>query len=144
MATRKRKKSSKKRRSVRKPRTATSHSKAVAFFYKHAGYSYGPGESPLQGRRRGAIRLAKAEAEAARRGWRVKWEHDQEEYQMGDAETEHPSEVLTAVLYDAEGNVLGSLSGIGDPSRDYSRVVEADLALEALGNSEGVEKMWRT
>jgi hypothetical protein len=123
----------KRRKSPAKKRTPTSHSKAVAFFMKWAGWGYTPGkETKAQGRRRGAIALAKAEAEAARRGWRVKWEHSQEPYEMGDAETEMPSEVLDAVLYDENGNVIGSLSQIGDPSNQYSRVVEAELALEAL------------
>jgi len=43
-----------------------------------------------------------------------------------------PSEVLVAILKDASGNVIGSLSGIGDPDNNYRRVVEAELALEAL------------
>src|SRR5277367_5306292 len=116
-------------------RKTTAHAAAVKFFYKHAGSSYTPGkETKAQGKRRGAQALAHAEAEAKRRGWRVEWEHSQEEYQMGDAETEHPNEVLDAVLKDEDGHVLASLGSIGDPSRSYGRVIEAELALEALAN----------
>lgn len=114
-------------------RTAAPTAKAIAFFYKHAGYSHDPKkETRAQGRRRGAKALARAEAEASARGWRVEWEGDPEAYEMGDAETEEPREVLGAVLRDENGHVLGSLWGIGDPTREYRRVVEAELALEAL------------
>lgn len=104
---------------------------AVKFFEEWAGYAVGPGETAAQARRRGAYRLAQAEAEMHSRGWRVEWEHSQEPYEMGDAETEMPREVLDAVLLDENGRVMASLSQIADPSRQYGRVVEAELALEA-------------
>ena len=107
--------------------------KRVKFFMKHAGVSYQPGkETRAQGTRRGAKALARAEQYAEEQGWKVEWEYDQDEYQMGDAETEMPNEVLVAVLEDADGHVLKSLGGIGDPSDSYRRVVEAELALEAM------------
>lgn len=122
---------------TRKPRRKTSHASAVAFFAKNAGVAYTPGkETKRQGQMRGARELARAEAEAASRGWRVKWEHDSEPYDMGDMETEHPKEVLGAILVDESGRQLASLWGIADPSRNYGRVVEAELALEALGRGE--------
>jgi hypothetical protein len=102
------------------------------FFFKHAGYSCGSGQTPRQGRMEGAMKLAQAEHEAEERGWTVEWNYDNEPYDMDDAETEMPSEVLVAILKDASGNVIGSLSGIGDPDNNYRRVVEAELALEAL------------
>ena len=43
-----------------------------------------------------------------------------------------PDEVLIAVLKDADGHVLESGGGIGDPSPSYRRLVEAELALEAM------------
>lgn len=115
-------------------KTAPS-SKAVAFFRKHAGYAVRPGESKTRAKTRGAQALARAEAEAEARGWTVDWEHDPEEWQ-GDVE--RPFEVLTAVLRDADGQVLASLGGIGmtgnrKTDRDYGRVIEAELADEALG-----------
>lgn len=112
----------------------TTHSKdAAAFFYKHGGWSWNPKkETKAQGRRRVACKMAVAERYASDHGWRVKWEHSPEPYEMGDAETEMPSEILDAVLFDDKGEVLGSLGSIGDPSREYGRIVEAELALEAM------------
>lgn len=107
--------------------------KRVKFFMEQAGESYQPGkETRAQGRRRGAEALARAEQYAEEQGWKVEWEFDQDEYQLGDAETEMPKEVLEAVLRDADGRVLESLGGIGDPTDNYQRVVEAELALEAM------------
>ena len=107
--------------------------KRTKFFIEHAGVSYRPGkETKAQGRRRGAEALARAEQYAEEQGWKVEWDYDQNEYQMGDAETEMPNEVLVAVLRDADGHVLESLGGIGDPSDSCRRVVEAELALEAM------------
>src|SRR5690348_2890824 len=117
----------------RRARLSPAISAATKFFYKHAGWGYKSGvETPAQGRRRGAVYLARAEAEAARRGWHVNWEYSEEPYEMGDAETEMPSEVFDAILYDENDRVIGSLGHIGDPSREYKRVVEAELAVEAL------------
>jgi hypothetical protein len=110
-----------------------SSSTAEEFFYRNAGSSYTPGkETEEQGKRRGAKKLAKAEREAAKRGWTVEWEHDPEPWDGDD--DDQPSEVLNAVLRDKNGKVLASLGAIGDPSRSYGRVVEAELALEALGS----------
>ena len=79
-----------------------------------------------------AMKLAKAEQHAEEQGWTVEWDYDQDEYQLGDAEDKMPDEVLIAVLKDADGHVLESLGGIGDPSPSYQRLVEAELALEAM------------
>ena len=79
-----------------------------------------------------AMKLAKAEQHAEEQGWTVEWDYDQDEYQLGDAEDKMPDEVLIAVLKDADGHVLESLGGIGDPSPSYRRLVEAELALEAM------------
>ena len=95
--------------------------KSADFFYKHAGYSYGPGQTKRQGRMEGAMKLAQAEQEAEARNWTIEWSYD-----------DQPYEVLVAVLKDEHGNSIGSLGGIGDPDSNYRRVVEAELALEAL------------
>lgn len=129
----------------------TAHAAAVKFFYKHAGSSYMPGkETPAQGKRRGAKRLAHAEAAAKRRGWEVEWDHEQSpDLSWADEEQrEDIEEVLDAVLKDEHGHVLASLGNItfgrdSMANRNYRRVVEAELALEALGNEGDVEKMWR-
>ena len=122
---------------VRAPRTVRSAPKsdrrAYDFFYRHAGYGYGPGETPEQGRKRGAASLAKAEQEATARGWTVEWEEDPEGWDsIGDIDPDDVREILSAVLYDEDHNVLGSLGSIVNPDRNYRRVVEAELALEAL------------
>jgi len=121
-------------------RKQTAHSRAVAFFMKHAGSSYMPGkETRAQGKRRGAARLAKAEKEAAARGWTVEWDHEQvpDLSWASEADREDIDEVLMAVLKDEHGNVLESLGNItfgrnSMENRNYRRVVEAELALEAL------------
>lgn len=86
---------------------------------------------------KGAMDLARAEKYADDHGWEAVWEDDPEEYELGDAETERPFEVLTCVIKDENGHVLGSLGSIGmsgnaRQDRDYRRVVEAELALEAM------------
>jgi hypothetical protein len=113
--------------------TPKTDRRAYDFFYRHAGYGYGPGETPEQGRKKGAAALAKAEQEATARGWTVKWEEDPEGWDsIGDIDPDDVREILSAVLYDEDGKVLESLGGIVNPDRNYSRVVEAELALEAL------------
>ena len=102
---------------------------AERFFYDNAGYVVGK-------RRECAEALAHAEAVAAAEGWEVQWEFDPEPYSTVQGENEpDPKEVLCAVLLDAAGNVLASLGGIADPSRAYGRVVEAELASEALARA---------
>ena len=119
---------------TKKTKKTAPSSKAVDFFRKHAGYSVRPGESKAKGKTRGAQALARAEAEAETRGWTVEWEDDPEEW-WGDVE--RPFEVLTAVLRDADGRALASLGGVGmtgtrKTDADYRRVIEAELADEAL------------
>ncbi len=87
--------------------------------------------------------LALARAESARHELegagllRVRWEDDPEPYQLGDAETHYPSEVLGCVLEtrqedddDCPWEHVASLWGIGDPSLEYARVIEAELCCE--------------
>ncbi len=103
--------------------------KDVAFFKKNAGYIVGE-------RAKGAMALAKAEEAADRLGWKVEWKHDVMGWDGDDEDT--PNEVLCAVLKDARGKVRASLCGIGDPearNKKYARVVEAELAAEALGKT---------
>jgi hypothetical protein len=109
---------------------------AESFFFEHGGYSYDPKkETKAQGKRRSARDAAKAEKIARELGWRFEWQEDPEPYEMGDAETEMPFEVLMVTMYDENGEAVQSLGSIGMSGkaiadRQYARVVESDLALE--------------
>lgn len=113
---------------------------AVKFFYENAGYSYGKGETQEQGRRRAARSLATAEQYASAHGWTVDWEHEEGPWEdfYGEGQTaDDVEQVVVAILKDANGEVLGSLGGITEgfdsaANRKYRRVVEAELALEAM------------
>jgi hypothetical protein len=51
---------------------------------------------------------------------------------MDAREKERPHEVFACVLRDADGATLESLWSIFDPDDDYMRVVQAELACEAM------------
>ncbi len=117
------------------------------FFYDHAGWSYNPNtETQEQGRERGSKELARAEQYGKDHDWTVAWEYEpdggdssfvqnwSEEEQAEWNASEH--ECLYACLRDADGVMRASLGGIFDPSQEYRRAVEAELALEALGEIE--------
>jgi hypothetical protein len=111
------------------PRRGTVKPTDFRFFQKHAGYVRGQ-------RAAGALALARAEREADRRGWTTEWDHDPEPDLsfMTPRERKQEHEVLCAVLKDRDGKPLTSLCGIVDADRTYGRIVEAELALEALGS----------
>lgn len=110
---------------------------AFAFFYDHAGYSHDPKcETPNQARRRRAQELAQAEARKerlVRKGSiRIEWSLDADPYETDD---EKPDEVLECRIYEKcrqcrQWRCVSSLGGIGDPSPEYRRVIEAELMLE--------------
>ncbi len=122
------------------------------FFYEHADYSYDPKtETAEQGRIRGAIALAKAEEHARNTAWEFDWVYDEDGCIGCDCDNEECAcssgadhETLCCILrtsepscYDGHGNsvggaVLASLGGICGADSNYRRVVEAELALEAL------------
>jgi hypothetical protein len=113
--------------------------KTEQFFYEHAGYSVAQGETEAQGRERGARALAEAEAYAQEHDWQYAWEHDIDgcigcecDSPECACSTGTPHETLVCILRDADGKMLESLGSICDPSREYGRVVEAELALEAM------------
>lgn len=113
---------------------------AFTFFREHAGSSHRPGrETEAQGRARGAQALAYAEARARVLGAVFVWQHDD----IGSSsflthEDGGPWALWQCLCYGSSGRVLASLSGIdfgcdGSPYSDpYSRVVEAELALETF------------
>lgn len=104
----------------------------VKFYYDNAGYSYDPAnETAEQGRERCARELARAEVYGTiHEGWEVEWADD------CACSTGVPHETLICVVRDTEGNMLASCGGICEPSREYRRVMEAELMLEALRNIE--------
>ncbi len=111
---------------------------AREFFLEHAGWSQKPGESQLQGRRRGARQLATAEAKARNAGLSFEWFIDQHCNSSDFNDTKPYYDLWVCSCRDASGACLTSLCGIdfgrnGQPWSDpYRRVVEAELASEAF------------
>lgn len=114
------------------------------FFKKNAGFSYDPKtETPEQGKRQSARALARAEREAQRQGIRFQWQNDELgcigcDCRSDDCpcSTGEPHETLYCFAYQPSENdsrvILASLGGICGATDSYRRVVEAELALEAL------------
>lgn len=116
---------------------------AVRFFYEHAGYASSPGETKHTAKLRNAKALADAEEYAQEHDWTYEWEEDRFGADtLGEGDDPEEIEVLTVVLKDEHGDVLASLGGVqflkrgGHASRDYGRVVEAELALEGMVHYE--------
>lgn len=118
------------------------------FFLANAGYVVGR-------RAQGALELARAEARAEDEGLSFVWEADEDGYWSavhdGDIKSGGNDEMLwcRCVLPCAicarhagtndpdkcpHAQILASLYSIINPDRDYRRVVEAELALEALAH----------
>ena len=116
---------------------------AERFFYEHAGYSYNPAtESRDAGRRRCAAEMAAAERSAREAGIGFEWSEDSfDSSEWSDEQPPWTQYVCVAVS--ADGRVAASLGGIdfgrgGTPWTDarYRRVVEAELAAEALADAQ--------
>lgn len=113
---------------------------AYTFFLKHAGYSYDPvRETPIQGRRRCARALAQAEKHAREQDWQYAWIFDEDGCigcDCGQADcacsTGAAHESLICVLRDDIGRIRATLGSVCNPTREYRRVVEAELALEVM------------
>jgi len=125
---------------------------AVKFFVANAGYSYNPKtETKQQGRKRGAIQLATAERAAELAGAEYDWQPEQEpieefldtsvgkgKYFRTESERDeyldkYRDDCWFVVLRDGDGTIRASLGGIVGLTREYRRLVEAELALEAFG-----------
>lgn len=110
---------------------------ARAFFREHSGYSYGPAETPAQGRARCAARMASAERWARDRGYTWEWSVDPISTSADWCDDDPPWQQWQCYLRDPKGQIVASLHGIdfgrdGEPWSDpYRRVVEAELAQEA-------------
>lgn len=106
------------------------------FFYQNAGYSYAKTETPQQGRIRCAKALAESEAIGKRLEYVFEWDWDEcpDLSWMSEEEREQEHEVLCCRIVDPENPrySLASLCGITDPDHNYRRVIEAELASEAI------------
>lgn len=118
---------------------------AWQFFLGAAGYCTPPGRAAC------ALHLAKAEAVAEDYGFRYEW-GDDDGPDLGDHEywcelartgQQHEHHVKTCCVKSSQGEQLASLCGIIDPDRDYRRVVEAELTVEALQSYEPKPKQER-
>ncbi len=121
----------------------------VAFFFKHAGYSYDPKtETPYEGRLRSARLLTLAEKKAKSHSWSFRWTPDYDtlssdwvEDNKDGGKNRNPWHTWGCIAYDDESKIVGSLWGIdfgrnGEPwGHTYRRVVEAELALEYFGGT---------
>lgn len=107
--------------------------KAWRFFMENAGYSSPPGRAAC------ALSLARAEAEAKRRGFVARWAETADEW---DGEGPRPEGCAEfCAVYSTEECrhcqampqwPIATLSGIWGADADYRRVVEAELFSEAL------------
>ena len=95
--------------------------------------------------------LAEAELAAEANGWECEWQDDDAGCSGCDCGSKDcacsagtPHETLGCVLRDEHGKALASLWGICGATDSYRRVVEAELASEALAelNTEREERHW--
>jgi hypothetical protein len=113
---------------------------SARFFYRHAGFSYDPAtETREQGRRRRARMLAQAERDARVYGLSFAWNVDPD-VDSSDWSDDRPAwQVWECHAMNRDGDMLACLGGIdfgrdGSPEGEaYARVVEAELAQEAMG-----------
>jgi hypothetical protein len=120
-----------KRKDIREQAVADLR-KRYDFFKKHGGGRVGHAAED-------AFNLARAERIAETLDWDFEWKNEEEDWEefLGDVPREDVSRIEYCVLKDDKGKVLASLGGImfgydAEHNRDYPRVVEAELALEAL------------
>lgn len=106
----------------------------VQFFYDNAGYSYNPATGTEEmGRIHCANRLAQAEIDGRHFGLTFEWVPDNDADPMDwDGDGPMGDEAYGCVVRDPEGNIRASLWAIFDPTPQYRRVVEAELAMQAL------------
>jgi hypothetical protein len=121
---------------------------AVQFFYEQAGWGYRPGvETEEQGRQRGARQLAEAEAWADGPGALVfEWEDDPDADMSCACGEDHGPAFGCIVRREGERDVLASLwsvtFGVAAFATDpYKRVVEAELALEVLRETNDNDRL---
>jgi hypothetical protein len=107
--------------------------KAEQFFYDNAGYSYKPGETENEGRIRCAKTLAQFEEAAELAGVEYQWVIDDcADWSWMDEARKEEHEAFGCVATLASTGGQTSLWGIVDPSNEYRRVVQAELAMELV------------
>jgi hypothetical protein len=79
-----------------------------------------------------ARKLAQCWYRADQEGYTFEWQNDDEPWEPGDTDYE-PQEVLGLVMKDPQGNVVDSLWGIADPTKDYAFYEEANMAYAHFG-----------
>lgn len=109
-----------------------------SFFWENGGYGYSQNQTPEEGRKACAITLADAARKAFDNNYSFEWEQDDITNQDFEDSEGGPYYLWCCICRDDTGKVLASLCGI-DFGRDkspwgepYRRVVEAELALEAI------------
>lgn len=109
---------------------------AAEFFYLKAGWSYDPHKQTQdEGRQECARALAMAERWAGETGIEYRWSVDQDAMATEGLDG---GVLWECVAIDDDYEQVASLGGIGFDSGepwgdDYRRVIEAELALEAMG-----------
>lgn len=125
-------------------------SPAEVFFYDNAGWAHSPGQSEVDARRKGARRLARAEALAAARGYSFRWDVDPDVTSTEWLHDRAPEVVANGghwrtwfcVMVAPGGDVVDSLGGVdfgpgGEPwGAPYARVVQAEMATEYLARED--------
>lgn len=119
----------------------TPKQQAYLFFLRNAGYSYDPKtQTKQQGRAATARKLAKVERDARALGYSFEWDEDPEGCigcECGSEDcaccTGAAHETESCLMRDTSGKVVQSLGSVCQATREYRRVVEAELALEELG-----------
>jgi hypothetical protein len=118
----------------------------VRFFLEHSGYVGQSGSSKVKQKKQrieNAKNLARAEEYAREHGWRYDWQEEEDPDLSWLAEGDDPAdhEMMAVLLRDENGEVLASLGNIDffryghqRENREYARLVEAELAYEAMRN----------
>jgi hypothetical protein len=119
----------------------TAKQQAYLFFLRNAGYCYDPKtQTKQQGKSEGARKLAAAERDARAMGYTFEWTQDVDgcigcscDSPDCDCSAGRPHECLVCLMRDAAGICCQALGSICKPSREYRRVIEAELAIEEVG-----------
>lgn len=123
--------------------------KQEQFFYDNAGYTRNPKtQTEQQARAHSARLLARAETWARDEGYRYNWEIESESAESvygtacpnADCNDPHcmsthydpTADFYVCIIEDKDGNAVDSLGMIEAPTREYRRVIEADLAIAIM------------